>query len=68
MWRVKDPLGWVTIKLDDRIRDSIEKNTAQAGVKTLGMIVEGDGSLETESGQILTAEVFLRLVQNRVTL
>lgn len=65
-WKVKDLLGWVSVRLDDRSYESFDKNADLIGVRTAGMIVEGDGSLVAENDKYVTAEVFLRLLKQKV--
>ncbi len=65
-WYLKDLLGWVAIKLDQRTYEALDHLSAKLGVKTDNMLVEGDGGLIAENNKALTAEVLMRLVRDKV--
>ena len=65
-WYLKDLLGWISVKLDARTYEALDSLGSKLGVKTQNMIVEGDGGLVGEKNKVLTAEVLLKLVRDKL--
>ncbi|CAF1586928.1 unnamed protein product, partial [Didymodactylos carnosus] len=64
-WRIKDLVGWVAIRLDQRTYDALTAPGSVEGMRTEGLLVESDGDLIAESSKYLTAELLLKLVAER---
>lgn len=65
MWSIKNLLGWVKIKLDQRCGNQLQSNLTLEGLRTEDMLVETDGSLIGQATKNLTAETILRMVSEK---
>lgn len=63
---MKDILGWVAIKLDQRVYGILDHSATKLS-KTENMLVEGDGALVADNNKAMTAEIVLRLVRDKVS-
>ena len=59
-------MGWCKIKLDQRSRRILENDSSRIGLRTELMLVETNGGLNAANSKYLTAEVLIRLLDNKV--